>query len=463
MNTPTKLNLGMLSALVIGGMIGSGIFNLPQNMAASAGAAAILVGWLITGFGMLMLCCVYQTLSVSKPALNNGVYAYARASAGEFVGFNSAWGYWVSAWLSNVSYLIAIFGALGYFFPIFGEGNTPAAIFGASIILWIMHSFILRGIKNAALLNTVITIAKMLPLLLFISLTFLAFKRSIFQANLWGNFATTSFLQQVKNIMLVTVWVFIGIEGASVYSARAKLRSDIGKATFIGFLITLLLLMAVSLLSLGILPEAVLANLKNLSMASILESVTGRGAIIMILGFLLSTGGALLTWTLLAAEALFTPANDGLMPTWFGKKNNREVPANTLWLTNMLIQLFLIITLLSKATYLALIKLDTSMILIPYLFSAFYAFKLALVENHKFNSLIGLLALVYCIWLLYAAGLKYLLLSALLYIPGCIFYIIAKHQQESPLFKPFEWVILCLMILLAIMACYLLYVGKLTL
>ena len=123
----SKLGLGLLIALVVGSILGSGIFGLPQNMAAGAGAGAILIGWAITGGGMLMLAFTYQMLALRKPALDNGVYAYARALSGEYVGFNAAWGYWVSAWIGNVGYLVAAFGALGYFFPAFGEGNSLAA------------------------------------------------------------------------------------------------------------------------------------------------------------------------------------------------------------------------------------------------------------------------------------------------------------------------------------------------
>lgn len=110
------LGLGLLVALVVGSIIGRGIFGLPQNMAAGAGAGAILIGWTITGIGMLMLARVYRMLALCKPQLDNGVYAYARASSDEYVGFNSAWGYWVSVWLGNAGYLVAAFGALGYFF-----------------------------------------------------------------------------------------------------------------------------------------------------------------------------------------------------------------------------------------------------------------------------------------------------------------------------------------------------------
>ena len=114
--TPASLGLSLLIALVVGSIIGSGIFALPQNMAVGAGAGAIVIGWLITGVGMLMLAFVYQMLALRKPELDNGVYAYARALSGEYVGFNAAWGYWLCAWIGNVGYLVVAFGALGYFF-----------------------------------------------------------------------------------------------------------------------------------------------------------------------------------------------------------------------------------------------------------------------------------------------------------------------------------------------------------
>ena len=142
-----KLKLGALVALVVGSMIGGGIFSLPQNMAASAGVGAVLIGWAITAVGMLTLAFVFQTLANRKPDLDGGVYAYAKAGFGDYMGFSSAWGYWISAWLGNVGYFVLLFSTLGYFFPVFGEGNTPAAIIGASLLLWAVHFLVLRGIK----------------------------------------------------------------------------------------------------------------------------------------------------------------------------------------------------------------------------------------------------------------------------------------------------------------------------
>ena len=467
---PRQLKLGLLTALVVGSMIGSGVFSLPQNMASGAGAGAVLIGWLITGVGMLMLAFVYQTLTTRKPDLDNGIYAYARATAGEFIGFNSAWGYWVSAWLGNVGYLVIVFGTLGYFFPIFGDGNTRAAVLGASVVLWVMHFVILRGVRGAAVLNAITTVAKIIPLLLFILLALVAFKSHVFTQDFWGDPKLGTVFTQVKSTMLITVWVFIGIEGANVFSARAQRREDVGRATVFGFVIVLLVLMAVSMLSLGIVPQSELAAMKNPSMAGVLDKAVGTwGAVLISIGLLVSVGGALLAWTLLAAETLFTPATGGVMPKFLSRENGNGVPANALWVTNGLVQLFLIITLVSNATYQALISLATSMILIPYLFSAVYATRVAIAGENYANGdsargrdmLIGALATIYCGWLLYAAGPKYLLLSALLYAPGVVLYGWAKREQRTHLFKPFETAILAALVVLAAIAAWLLSSGKL--
>ena len=473
---PKKLGLSLLIALVVGSIIGSGIFGLPQNMAVGAGAGAIVLGWVITGAGMLMLAFVYQMLASKKPELDNGIYAYARALSGDYVGFNAAWGYWLSAWIGNVGYLVAAFSALGFFYPAFGEGNTTAAIIGASVVLWVVHALVLRGIQGATVLNAVVTVAKVLPLLLFIVVLATVFKMETFNLNFWGDAELGSVLTQVKSTMLVTVWVFIGIEGASVYSARAQNRADVGRATVIGFLVCLALLSAVSLLSLGLMSQPELAVLKNPSMAAVLEKAVGHwGALVIYIGLIVSVGGGFLAWTLLAAESLFTPAQGGVMPVALTKLNSKGVPANALWLTNIMVQLFLVLTLVSKASYLALISLSTAMILVPYLFSALYGAKVAFakvirgqaapvnIASGRFDKLITVLASVYCLWLLYAAGPKYLMLSALLYAPGAALYFWAKHQRHQTAFTKTEWAILAALLVLAGVAVSMLISKQITL
>ncbi|WP_027612549.1 arginine-ornithine antiporter [Pseudomonas sp. URIL14HWK12:I6] len=471
---PGKLRLGALVALVVGSMIGGGIFSLPQNMAASADVGAVLIGWAITAVGMLTLAFVFQTLANRKPDLDGGVYAYAKAGFGDYMGFSSAWGYWISAWLGNVGYFVLLFSTLGYFFPVFGEGNTVAAVIGASVLLWAVHFLVLRGIKEAAFINLVTTVAKVVPLLLFVLIAIFAFKLDIFTADIWGvkNPDLGSVMNQVRNMMLVTVWVFIGIEGASIFSARAEKRSDVGKATVIGFITVLLFLVLVNVLSLGIMTQPELAKLQNPSMAAVLEHVVGHwGAVLISVGLIISLLGALLSWVLLCAEIMFAAAKDHTMPEFLRKENANHVPVNALWLTNAMVQLFLIITLFSASTYLSLIYLATSMILVPYLWSAAYALLLAVrgesyegfaAERRK-DLIIGGIALIYAVWLLYAGGVKYLLLSALLYAPGAILFAKAKLELKQPIFTNVEKLIFAAVVVGALVAAYGLYDGFLTL
>ncbi|RON06433.1 arginine-ornithine antiporter [Pseudomonas brassicacearum] len=472
--SPGKLRLGALVALVVGSMIGGGIFSLPQNMAASADVGAVLIGWAITAVGMLTLAFVFQTLANRKPDLDGGVYAYAKAGFGDYMGFSSAWGYWISAWLGNVGYFVLLFSTLGYFFPIFGEGNTVAAVIGASVLLWAVHFLVLRGIKEAAFINLVTTVAKIVPLLLFVLIAIFAFKLEIFTADIWGikNPDLGSVMNQVRNMMLVTVWVFIGIEGASIFSARAEKRSDVGKATVIGFITVLLFLVLVNVLSLGIMTQPALAKLQNPSMAAVLEHVVGHwGAVLISVGLIISLLGALLSWVLLCAEIMFAAAKDHTMPEFLRKENANHVPVNALWLTNAMVQVFLIITLFSASTYLSLIYLATSMILVPYLWSAAYALLLAVrgesyenaLAERKKDLIIGGIALIYAIWLLYAGGIKYLLLSALLYAPGAILFAKAKRELGKPVFTNVEKLIFTAVVIGALVAAYGLYDGFLTL
>ena len=467
-----QLGLGALTAIVIGSMIGSGVFSLPQNMAAGAGPLAIMIGWAITGIGILALALVYRNLAVRTPALNAGPYAYAKAGFGSFIGFNSAWGYWISAWIGNVSYAVVMFSAMSYFVPSFGEGNTWQAIAGASVVLWLIHALILSGIKQAAYINTITTVAKIAPIILFIGIAVVALKIDLFSLD-WkgtGNIALGPIMSQVKSTMLVTLWVFIGIEGASVVSADARRRKDIGTATILGFLACLAIYALVSLLSLGILSQPELAALKNPSMAGVLEHLVGRlGAIIINVALVVSVLGAFLSWTMLAAEVPHVAAQDGTMPRFLGGENAKGAPATSLWITNGLVQIFLLLTYLANSTYQALFSIATVAILVPYVFSGAYALKLAVTgeayakgESRTLDLVIGVVATLYGVWLVYAAGPTYLLLAALLYAPGIVIYVIARRQAGQKAFTPVEAIMALCLVLAGMAAAYLIWNGTIS-
>jgi arginine:ornithine antiporter/lysine permease len=468
-----KLGLGALVALVVGSMIGGGIFSLPQNLSAGAAPAAVLIGWLITAIGMLALAFVYQDLSTRRPDLNSGPYAYARSGFGDFIGFNSAWGYWLSAWLGNVSYAVLIFGTLSYFFPTFGSGNTWQAILGASIFLWLVHALILSGVRQAAIANIVTTIAKLVPVFIFIVLALVAFNMPTFNFDLWGTRAPDlgSIMTQVESTMLVTLWVFIGIEGASVVSARAANRSDIGRATILGFFTALAAYVLVSLLSFGVMSQAELAQLPDTaSTADVLERIAGPwGSMLIRFGLIVSVAGAFLSWTLFAAEIPFVAAGEGMMPKLFGKTNAKGSPAGSLWITNALVQVFLIVTYFSESTYTALFYIASVAILVPYVFSGAYAVKLAITgESHPAGQsrarhmAAGLIATLYGIWLLYAAGPAYLLMAALLYAPGMIFYWIVKRDRGEAPFSTPEALLAAVIVISGVLAAWLMWRGTIS-
>ena len=466
-----KLGLLPLTALVVGSMIGGGVFSLPQNMARGASAGAITLGWLITGIGMLALAFVYKNLSTRKPELDAGPYSYARAGFGDFVGFNSAWGYWLSAWIGNVSYAVLIFGALSYFYAPFGEeGNTWQAIVGASICVWLVHGLVLMGVRQAAIVNVITTIAKLAPIFLFIVLVFVAFQMPTFKLDFWGAESLTlgSITAQVQSTMLVTLWVFIGIEGASVGSGRARKRSDIGKATILGFVTVLLLYLLVSLLSLGAMSQPELAALPGAaSMANVLESVVGPwGSVLVRIGLVISVAGAFLSWTLLAAEIPFRAAKEGMLPAFFAKENDSGSPSGALWITNICVQIVLIVTLYANSTYLALFYIASTAILVPYVFSGAYLLKLALsgegytaLEGRGGDIAIGALATVYGAWLVYAAGPAYLLMCAMLYAVGIPVYIWARRSRGERAFTAAEIALALALVATALVAGYLMYTG----
>src|ERR1700759_2697721 len=168
MQAVQKLSLPMLTAMVVGSMVGAGIFSLPRPFGMATGPVGALIAWGIAGGGMYMLARVFQTLAERKPDLDAGVFAYAKAGFGDYPGFLSAFGYWIGSCIGNVSYWVLIKATLGAFFPVFGDGNTVTAIAVASIGIWCFHFMILKGVQQAAALNTIVTIAKVIPILVFI-------------------------------------------------------------------------------------------------------------------------------------------------------------------------------------------------------------------------------------------------------------------------------------------------------
>ncbi|MBX3026866.1 basic amino acid/polyamine antiporter [bacterium] len=468
-----KVPLATLTAMVVGGMVGAGVFSIPRNFAQATGVYGALIAWAIAGGGMLMLGFVFQTLATRKPDLDAGVYAYARAGFGPYLGFISAFGYWASACVGNVSYWVLIKSTLGRMFPALGEGNTPLSVFLSSIGIWAFHLLVMRGVKEAAGINKVVTIAKVIPLLLFVVLALFFLRTDVFVANLYGGDPAVygGLFEQVKATMLVTVFVFLGIEGASNYSRFAEKRSDVGVATVTGFLGVLALFASVSILAYGILPSADIARLQQPSVGGVLEAAVGPwGAVFIGAGVIVSVLGAYLAWTLMAAEVLSIAAKKLDMPAFLGRENAAQVPAAALLITSLLIQLVLLATLFSDDAFTFALSLCSHMSLIPYFLSAAYMLKLLLTrETYDADAggrgrdmVVAVLATGYTIFLLVAAGMKFMLLGLIIYAPGTFLFFMTRREQRLQLFSPAEWILFAAVVLGAIVGLHGLVTGYIT-
>ena len=291
-----KVSLPTLTAMVVGSMIGSGVFLLPRRFGTETGVLGALIAWTIAGTGMLMLAFVFQRLAVRKPDLNAGIFTYAKAGFGDYIGFNSAIGYWASACAGNTSYWVLITTTLSAVVPGFGSGDTILAVAVSTIGVWSFAALVMRGVRDAAVINYIVTVAKVLPILVFIVIALVAFEAGVFSDNFWGDAGGYSFASvwdQATGTMLITVFVFLGIEGAAVYSRMARRREDVGKATVFGFLGVLGVFAMVTLVSYGVLPQDELAGVAQSSMASVLESIVGPwGAVFIKVGVIVSVLGA---------------------------------------------------------------------------------------------------------------------------------------------------------------------------
>lgn len=465
-----KLGLTTMTAMVIGSMVGAGVFNLPARFGGETGVVGAIVVWCIAGAGMLMLALVFQALAVRKPGLDAGVFAYAKAGFGEYLGFFSAFGYWASACVGNTFYWILIMSTAGALFPALGSGDTILAIALSSVAIWAYFLVVRRGVQGAAVLNRIITWAKLVPILVFIALCVFALDVDVLLDNL-NIQSYGSLFDQVTATMLVTVFTFLGIEGASTYSRHAKRREDVGRATVLGFLAVLAIFASVTIVSYGILPADEIAQLRQPSMAGVLEAAVGPwGSALVSIGLIISVLGAYLAWSLMAAEVIFMAAKTKDMPRVFARTNAADVPAAALLLSTAFIQLMLVLTFFSDDALNLALDLTAALVLVPYFLVAAYALKLGWTrdsyepddQRRTRELLVAVLATAYTVFLIYAAGLALVLLSFIVYAPATILFAWTRREQGRRVFSPLEAAIFAFTVVGAVAGVVGLATGQIT-
>jgi arginine:ornithine antiporter/lysine permease len=272
--------------------------------------------------------------------------------------------------------------------------------------------------------------------------------------------------------MGVVVFVFLGVEGASVYSRYAEKREHVGFATVIGFIGVTCLMIVITLLSYGVMPQSALREVPQPSVAGVLGHVVGPWGVVFIgIGLIISVLGAYLAWSLIAAEVIWSAARTKDMPAIIARENKHGVPAAALWLTNMGTQVFLISTLFSSDALRLMVDLTSAMNLIPYLLVASFGLKLAVTrETYDVNSkertgqlILAAIATLYTLWLIYAVGLKFLLLGAIIYAPSTALYFWARREQRQRVFTPVELGLFVVVVLGAVLGILFLATGYITL
>ncbi len=409
-----QIGFGPTIALVMGNMIGSGVFFLPASLAAYGGIS--MFGWALSALGGLAL--VFAALSKKYPGTTGGPYVYTREGFGHFAAFWVAWGYWISVWCTNAAIAVALIGYLSHFFPTIGEHPVAAISAGLSVI-WFLTWVNTRGIKTAGTVQLVTTILKLTPLLMvsivgifYVNMDYLTpMVRG--ENTIGGALAATTTL---------TLFAFLGLECATIPAANVKdPETTIPRATIWGTLLTALVYMLGSFAVMGILPPEELIQSKA-PFADAATKIWGPWAgNFVAAGVLISTFGALNGWILIQGQIPLAAANDKVFPAVFGKQNSKATPA---------------VGILVKA-FEFMILLTTISVLIPYIFSsATYALTISFKKNPRWliQLSIALVAFIYSMYAVIGAGYEVVYWGFILLLLGIPIYIwLIKSNPSQPL------------------------------
>lgn len=441
-----KLGFWGLTGIVFGSVIGGSIFNLAQTLARNAALGAVLTAWLITGVGVLFLVVTFKRLADARPDLKAGIYQYAQEGFGNYWGFNMAWGYWLCVILGNVAYAVMINDAVGSFFPPLRDNPWLIFAFGTSLI-WIMFGLVSSGVRSAAMINTLLSVLKFACIILIVGLLVVSMKVGLFTADFWGRSSGLmlgSVSEQFTSCMLVTIWSFVGIEGAVMMSGRARKPRDVGRATVTGFLLALALYILVSALCYGVMTQPEMAALPNPSLAYVLEACGGSWAKwFVIISVIVSLSGGFVAWTLVCAQVPYEAADVKIFPRQFMRLNRHGMPWLGMGTASLCMTLFLLLVVTAENVYVAALNLTALMVLPPYLFCGLYLWKLTttplglsyLKGGKALNRFIAAGEVGFCIYIMWAGTFKLLMMTTVFYVIGVGFYIVARMQKYRSMLR----------------------------
>ena len=434
MASRVKQKIGLITAtsLVVGNMIGSGIFVLPPTLAKYGSVS--LLGWIFTAAGALVLAKIFSNLSKLISAKSGGPYIFAKEGFGDFIGFLVAWGYWISTWVVNAGIAVAIISALTIFFPQLESNSLLSVAIGLAFI-WFFTWINLNGLKLSGKFQVVTTILKIAPLLLVIVLGVFYFDIENFPK---FNSSEQSDFGAFSAVATLTLFAFLGIESATIPAENIhEPENTVPKATMIGTTITALIYILGTAVLFGILP---IDELKT-SPAPFAEAGKIIGGeytgYFIAAGAAISAIGALNGWILIVGQLPMATAKDKMFPKIFRKQNKNEAPYLGLIIGGVLSSVIMFMNytegLVDQFEFIALLTTLTA--LIPYLFvAAAYTIiainKKVFIGNKLKIVLLSVLGFAYAFWAIYGSGSNTVFYGLLLLLAGIPFYIIMKYNQK---------------------------------
>jgi APA family basic amino acid/polyamine antiporter len=365
-----RLGLPQSTALVMGSIIGVGIFSLPYAL-ASYGPIS-LVAMALATIGAVALAFMFAVMSRRLPA-DGGPYAYARAAFGNGLGFSNAWSYWITAWAGNAA--IAV-GWVFYVEHFVNKGSaTGWSIVIALVGLWVPAAVNLSGVHNMGVFQVWTTVLKFIPLALMATIGLFFISSGNFTP--W-NVSGDSNLSAIGGAMAICLFSYLGVETASVAAAKVRNpKRNVPKSTIYGTVASAVVYLLSLIAVFGILPASALAlddNKASYSVAA--NTIIGSGSWagnLVALAVVVSGIGALNGWTMICAEMPLAAAKDGLFPRRFGRLSSSKVPAFGIISSTALASVAVIISYLGAngATVFTTLVLMTGITAaIPYAFSA---------------------------------------------------------------------------------------------
>jgi APA family basic amino acid/polyamine antiporter len=431
--TESKLGLWSSTSLVVGNMIGAGVFLMPAAL-ASYGSISLL-GWVFSAIGSFFLARVFSNLSKLLPNASGGPYAYTRAGLGDFAGFLVAWGYWISVSCANAAITISLVSALSTFFPVLA-GNAVASVLTGLMAIWLLTWVNSRGIVLSGRMQLITTVLKLIPLLIIALGGLFFIKLSNF---LPFNSSGGSVLAAVNATATFTMFAFVGIECASIPAGNIENpEKTIPRATVLGLSIATLVYILGSVSVMGILSVPALKNSVT-PFADAAVVMFGNSAKYWVsAGVAIAAFGALNGWILIAGQVPYAIAKDKLFPSIFAKENKRKVPYMGIILNSVLVSLFMMMNyskgLVEQFRFLLLLSVLT--VFVPYLFSTAAYILIRIQKKNLYPKkwaqaiVLAALAFIYSLWAIAGTGEKTVFYGFLLLMAGIPFYIWIVYKNS---------------------------------